>query len=237
MSPTPLRVLVVGGGIAAAEAVLALHALARDRVTIDLLAPGDELVEKPQAVLSPFSGTPAPRVPLDRLPARRHGDALASVDADAHEVRTTDGARRRYDRLIIATGARSIDAVPGATLFRGPLSGGAVEGALRRARSRVLFVIPPGSGWPLPMYELAFLAAHEFPDGPKVGIVTPEPRPLDVFGPMASDAVARLLHRAGVEFIGATRAAEVLDGTLITEDGRMLRADSVIAQPSLRGPA
>src|SRR4051794_30113605 len=102
MSPTPLRILIAGGGVAAAEAALALYALARGRVTIDLLAPGDELVEKPQSVLSPFTGPPAPRVPLDKLPVRRHASALAAVDADAHEVRTTDGGRLGYDRLIVA---------------------------------------------------------------------------------------------------------------------------------------
>src|SRR4051812_32114440 len=237
MSSTPLRVLIAGGGVAAAEAVLALHALARDRVTIELLSPGDELVEKPKAVLSPFSGTPAPRVALDRLPARRRAGALAAVDAEGHEVLTTDGGRVGYDRLIVATGARSVDAVPGATLFRGPLSAGKVEGALRAAHSRVLFVAPPGCGWPMPIYELALLAAHEFPHGPKIAIVTREPRPLDVFGRMASDALARLLERAGIEFPPTLAAPEVLDGELVTADGRMLPADAVIAMPSLQGPA
>jgi aspartate oxidase len=36
--PGLLRVLIAGGGIAALEAALALRALARDRVEIDLLA-------------------------------------------------------------------------------------------------------------------------------------------------------------------------------------------------------
>src|SRR5262249_40176290 len=147
---------------------------------------------------------------LDRLPVRLRADALASVDPDAHLVHTTDGARVSYDRLILATGARSVDAVPGALLFRGPLSAGQVEGALRAARSRVLFVAPPGCGWPLPIYELALLAGHELPQPLKVVIATPEPRPLDVFGRTASDALARLLHRAGIDFIAGVRAVEVL---------------------------
>src|SRR4051812_569348 len=65
MSPTPLRVLVAGGGVAALEAVLALRALAGDRVAIELLAPSDDFVQRQSSVLSPFSGEPAPRVPLD----------------------------------------------------------------------------------------------------------------------------------------------------------------------------
>src|SRR4051794_2559075 len=231
MPAIPLRVLVAGGGVAAAEAVLALRALARDRVEIELLAPADELVVKPEAVRSPFTGAPAPRVPLSGLPAHRHADALAAVDPDAREVFTTGGATIAYDRLIIATGARSMDAVPGATLFRGPLSAGRVEGALRAARSRVLFVAPPGCGWPLPVYELALLAKHELPEGPAIAIVTPEPRPLDIFGRMASDALARLLDRARVDFMPNQVATEALDDVLVTADGRMLSADAIVAMP------
>ena len=59
----PLRVLVAGGGVAAIEAVLALHALAGDRVSIEMLAPGDDFVERPSSVLSPFSGEGAPHCP------------------------------------------------------------------------------------------------------------------------------------------------------------------------------
>ena len=81
--------------------------------------------------------------------------------------------------------------MPGATTFRGPLSAGVVEGALRGARERVLFVVPGDAGWTLPLYELALLTAYELPAGPELMVVTPEPRPLDLFGPIASEAVAR----------------------------------------------
>ena len=121
----PLRVLVAGGGVAAIESVLALRSLAGDRVSIELLAPGADFVEKPSSVLHPFAGTAAPRVPLDRLStlgiARRRG-ALAAVDGNRHEVHTTDGGRLGYDRLIVATGGRPVDGVPGATTFSGPRS-------------------------------------------------------------------------------------------------------------------
>ena len=182
---SPLRVLVAGGGVAALETVLALDALAGDRVALELLAPAREFVERPSSVLSPFSGEPAPTVPLDRLSelgVRWHRGALAAVDPEAHRIRTTDGGELSYDRLVVAVGARPVDGLPGAITFRGPLSAGAVEGAIRGAQERVLFALPPQSGWPLPLYELALLSAHELPDGPDVTIVTPEPRPLDIFG-------------------------------------------------------
>jgi sulfide:quinone oxidoreductase len=238
-TPPPLRVLVAGGGVAALETMLALRALAGPRVAIELLAPSGDFVQRPVSVLSPFSGTPAPRVPLDGLPALgvvRHRGALGAVDWASRRVRTVDGGHLHYDRLVVATGAHAIDGVPGAITFRGSISAGAVEGAIRRASSRVLFVAPAESGWLLPLYELALMTAHEFPDGPDVAIVSPEPRPLDVFGPIASDALARLLDRAGVEFIGRTKAAECVADTLVTEDGRLLAADAVIALPRMRGP-
>ena len=239
MPVPPHRVLVAGGGIAALETVLALHALAGRRVAIELLAPAGEYIERPSSVLSPFGGPPAPRVPLDglaELGVIRHRGALAGVDTDRHEVHTTDGGRLGYDHLVVAIGARSIDGVPGATTFCGPISAGAVEAAVRGAADRIIFVAPEGAGWLLPLYELALITAHEFPDGPDVVVVTDEPRPLDMFGPIASDAVARLLDREGVEFIGRTRAVEYVADTLVTTNGELIRADAIVSLPRLRGP-
>ena len=99
----------------------------------------------------------------------------------------------------------------------------------------MLFVAPTGIGWILPLYELALLTAHELPDGPGVTVVTPEPRPLDIFGPVASDALARLLHSAGVEFIGRTRGLECVGDALATHDGQLLPADAVISLPRMQG--
>ena len=233
---TPLRVLVAGGGVAALESVLALRSLAGDRVSVELLAPGAEFVHRPFSVRSPFTGDPPPRVSFDRAQVKHHRGALADVDADRHEVRTTDGGRLPYDRLIIATGAQPVEAVHGATMFRGPVSAGAVEAALQQAQHRVIFTLPADASWSLPVYELALLAAHELAgDGPELLIVAPEPRPLDLFGVVASDAVARLLYRAGVEFLGDSAPDSVLGDALLLRDGQLLTADAVIALPSLRG--
>jgi sulfide:quinone oxidoreductase len=233
----PLRVLVAGGGAAAIEAVLALRALAGERVIVELLAPVDEFVHRPSSVTTPFSGVAAPRVALDRLGVTRHYGALAAVEPGLRRVRTTGGAELAYDRLIVATGARSVAGVHGATLFHGPVSTGAVEGALRGARDRVLFTLPGTATWTLPLYELALLAAAQRPDdGPELTVVTPESRPLELFGRVASDAVAQLLSDAGIGFVGDTIAEAVLDGSLLVRGGGLLSADAVIALPSLLGP-
>ena len=234
-STTPHRVLVAGGGVAGLDAVLALHTLAGELVEISMLAPVAEFVQRQSSVLSPFTGEDVPRVPLDKLPVDWHRGALAAVDPEAHTITTTDGGELGYDRLIVVPGARAVEGVPGATTFRGPISAGAVEGALREARERALFIAPSGTGWPLPIYELALLAAREF-SGLEIVVVSPEPRPLDIFGPVASDALARLLDRARVDFIGDTRATEILDDALVTDTGRLIEADAFIALPRLHGP-
>jgi sulfide:quinone oxidoreductase len=238
-SVPPLRVLVAGGGVAAIETVLALRALAGERVAIELLAPADEYVEKPFSVRSPFDGAAEPRVPLAALPGLgivHHYGALAAVEPEQREVRTTTGGRLGYDRLVVAPGAHAVDGVPGAVTFRGPVSSGLVEAAIRRAEDSLVFVAPADAGWILPLYELALMTAHEFPDGPDIRIVTHEPRPLDVFGPIASDALARLLDRAGIGFIGRTRAIQYIGNALLTGDGEMIAADAAVSLPQLRGP-
>ncbi|MDA0165007.1 NAD(P)/FAD-dependent oxidoreductase [Solirubrobacter ginsenosidimutans] len=151
-------------------------------------------------------------------------------------MRTTDGGRLAYDRLVVAPGAHAIDGVPGAVTFRGLISSGLVEAAIRRAEDSLLFVAPADTGWILPLYELALMTTHEFPDGPDIRIVTHEPRPLDVFGPIASDALARLLDRAGIEFIGRTRAIEYIGNALLTGESEMIAADAAVSLPRLRGP-
>jgi sulfide:quinone oxidoreductase len=234
---SPTRVLVAGGGIAALEAVLALRALGGDRLAVELLAPSTAFAHRPSSVHSPFSGELAPEISFDRAGAVHHRGALAEVDPERHTISTTDGRRLRYDRLIVATGARPVEAVRGATLFRGPISAGAVEGALRHARGRVLFTIGDGTEWTLAIYELALLAAHTLPDAPGLMIVTHERRPLELFGSVASDAVARLLDRAGIEFRGETVSESVVEGALLTRGGGSIAADVVIALPQLEPPA
>jgi sulfide:quinone oxidoreductase len=214
MADTPVRVLVAGGGVAALESVLALRALAGDRVAVELLAPGADFAHRPLSVRSPFTGEAVPQITFDLTHVTHHRGALAEVDHAHHEVRTTGGGRLPYDRLIVAVGAQPVDAVPGATLFRGPVSAGAVESALEGAGDRVIFTAPAEATWSLPVYELALLAAYERPDGPELMVLTGEPRPLDLFGVTASDAVARLLWRAGVEFVGDSIPVAVIGDAL-----------------------
>ena len=242
------RVLVAGAGVAALETVLALRELAGSQVTVELLAPAAELVHRPSAVETPFGGPPAARVDLrqlaDDLGARLHRDALASVDTATHHVYTRDGDYVPYDVLVVATGARSREAVPGALTFRGPMSAGIVEQAIGRLAVdpslRLAFAAPAGVRWLLPLYELALLSAATLRDRgvaePDIVVATGEHQPLEIFGPAASEAIRRELDRAGVELVTSAAAVAAFGRTLRLESGNLLSADIVVALPELVGP-
>jgi sulfide:quinone oxidoreductase len=71
--------------------------------------------------------------------------------------------------------------------------------------------------------------------GVEIVIVTPEERPLALFGTSASTAIAELLELRGIQLQTAT-AESWTEGTLSLRDGRELPADAVVALPKLEGP-
>jgi hypothetical protein len=66
------KVTIVGGGVAAMEAMIALRRLAEERVSIDLVTPTPEWSYRPMAVAEPFGLGQAKRYDLVRI-AREHG--------------------------------------------------------------------------------------------------------------------------------------------------------------------
>jgi sulfide:quinone oxidoreductase len=231
------RVLIAGSGVAAVECVLALRDLA-PLAEIEVLAPAAELVDRPSSVETPFGGDPARRISLDDLGVRLHRDALASVESERHYVLTRDGDRVPYEILVVATGARSREAVPGAVTFRGPMSAGAVEQAVASVApgQRLAFVAPAGARWLLPLYELAMLAAAELRGRGDVIVATPEHVPLEALGPQAGEAVLAALNRAGVDLMTSATALAAFDGAVSLPGGQLLSADVVVALPELVGP-
>ena len=98
---------------------------------------------------------------------------------------------------------------------------------------------PSLTGWLLPLYELALMTARELSRGarsrrPPV-VVTQENRPLIAFGKQASDSVATLLAKAGIEFIGATRAT-VQAGSVGLGGAKELAVDHIVTLPLVVGP-
>jgi len=241
------QVLIAGAGIAAVECALALRALAGSRVELELLAPAAELVHRPSSVETPFGGPPAARIDLAGLAGeigiRLHHDALAAVEPERHVVVTRDGDRIPYELLVVALGARSREAIPGAVTFRGPMSAGQVEQAIARVaatpHARLTFAAPPGARWLLPLYELALLGAAALRDrgvARTVVVATPEHQPLEVLGPAASEAIRGTLDRAGIELVTSAAAESAFTGGLRLASGEVLQGDVVVALPELIGP-
>jgi sulfide:quinone oxidoreductase len=245
---TPTRVLIAGGGVAAVEALLALRALAGDRVTIAMVAPDSRFRYRPLSVTEPF-GLGVSR-DLDLLEiALEHGatflrDALVAVDTDARNVATTGGRILDYDLLLLATGTRRVEAVPGAVTFRDSDEAGSMSDVvadLDRGRvQRIAFAVPGEVSWPLGLYELALLCAArvrelELP-GVELTVVTGESRPLEVFGARAGEVVGQTLDGAGISVRLAARPIEFADGELRLTGHPPLACDRVISLPKLDVP-
>jgi sulfide:quinone oxidoreductase len=244
---SPLHVLVAGGGVAALEATLALRKLAEARVTVELVAPEREFTYRPLAVAEPFRVGEVRRFPLAALVeaagARlRHG-VVVGIDPARRIARTEEGDELSYDLLLLAFGARPVEAVPGALTFRGPEDEPALETlleqALRGEVRRLAFALPGGVAWPLPLYELALLTWSYLADRGAMGreftLLTPEEAPLALFGSAASDAVAELLEIRGIDLRLRTSPVSFAAGELHLAPKGRITADRVVALPRLEG--
>ena len=242
----PTNVLIAGAGVAGLEAALALRALAEDRVSVELVSPDSEFVYRPLSVAEPFGVGEVRRFPVGRLAdeaaARLTEAAVLGVDPDRHAVETTAGDLH-YDLLLLALGARAVPAVPGAVTFRGPGDEAALAEVLAEARagsvSRLVFTMPAGISWPLPLYELALLTAVHLADSGadvELELVTPEPRPLQLFGNGASDAIADLLQRHRIALRTDTMPSAVEGNVLRFVGTGEVEADRVVALPRIEGP-
>src|SRR5512132_3851206 len=251
MTHTPHRVVVAGGGVAGLEALLALHALAGDRVEVTLVSPTPDFVYRPLAVAEPFALGHQRRTPLAEA-ARATGATfvqapLNSVDPAAKTVQLGDGEELAYDALLLATGAAAEPAYTTGNVFTWDDTSEveAVGGLLRDLEEGysqgLAIVVPPGPGWPLPAYELALLIASDARGmgmSPEITLVTPERAPLAIFGPRAVEVVTADLERAGVkDELGAY--AEIEPGPpraiVMRPSGRRLEVNRVLALPRLRG--
>jgi sulfide:quinone oxidoreductase len=243
----PLRVVVAGGGVAALEATLALNALAPDPISVELIAPEEDFVYRPLAVTEPFGVGETRRFPLAPLVAAA-GAALrpgrvGSVDPDRRCV-AVDEEEVDYDVLLVALGARPREAVPNAITFSGPESGGELAAVLERAVTgqlhRIVFALPAGVAWPLPIYELALLTSefltNRYVEGVELVLVTPEERPLSIFGARASEAIGELLAGRGIDFRADAAPIAFEDGALRVPPREPIEADVVIALARLEGP-
>jgi sulfide:quinone oxidoreductase len=239
-----MKVVVVGGGVAGLEALMALRDLAEERVDLTLVAPLAEFTYRPLTVVEPFTLEPAESRALEPVAAEFGATfvqaALERVDARAHVVHLSDGTTLDYEALAVCVGGRPKASYRTAATFSGSDTSLDIDDLIDAADgSRMAFVVPPGVTWPLPIYELALMTdrrARQRARVVKCVIVTPESAPLIMFGAPASDAVARLLKVRGIDVETSVYAHESEQGTIILTPGnRTLDAPSVIALPLIEG--
>src|SRR6516165_235297 len=249
MPGSPMRVLIAGSGVAGLETMLALHALAEDRVELTVIAPEDEFVYRPLAASEPYTVGRTRQVSLESA-ARAAGAAffpltVEAIDAGKKLVSTTPGRRFEYDTLVLAVGAQAVPQVEHAMTWDDRVAAETMGGLLRDfeegyARSLAV-VIPPGPVWPLRAYELALLVrlqAEGMGVDVQTTIVGPKASPLAILGHRALDVISNELERAGVSVLTSDRA-EVEHGhravVVLQPSGERLEVDRVLALPALRG--
>ncbi len=246
--PEGLDVVIAGGGVAALECALALADLAPALTAVKVIAPEPEFAYRPLAVREPFAYGPLSRYDLRSIVEDAHAellvDRLAWVDPDARIAHTQDGAELHYDALVIAIGAvaraRYEHALTIDDRHLDELLHGLVQDIEGGYVNELAFVIPPRIGWQLPVYELALMSAGRAFDMDvelDITIVTPEDRPLAIFGATASEAVEGLLARAGIKTV-TSAYAEIPEPRQIAimPGDRLLAAERIIALPELYGP-
>jgi sulfide:quinone oxidoreductase len=244
-----LRVVIVGGGVAALETALALRELAPGQITTRVIAPNEEFLYRPMTVREPFGYAAARRYPLARIVgdagAELVADELAWVEHDKHIVHTKAGESLEYDVLVLVLGARAVPRYQHAITIDDRHLDQAMHGLIQDIEGgyvkSLAFLAPGRMAWPLPLYELALMTAGRACDMSvelETTVITPEDSPLAIFGTNASRAVTERLERAHIKTINSAYAEVPSTGEVVINPGdRHLRVNRVIALPELYGPA
>jgi sulfide:quinone oxidoreductase len=245
------RVLIAGGGVAGLETLLALHALAGDRVDVTIVAPELRFINRSMSVVQPFKPQRMRGVRLRdtaaEFGARWHRGALHGVEHDQRRGVTRDGDKLPYDLLVLAVGARPDHdwQSEGVLAYRDGRDGASYRLLLHHLREgridRLAFVKPTGPAWPLPLYDLALLtaadcAAHGRSEV-ELSLITPEEEPLGIFGSPASAAIRGLLEESRIALHTSSYGVPSDPGWLVVSPGdRRMPVDRVVTLPRLVGP-
>ena len=241
------KIVIVGGGVAALEAALALQELAPELAQVELVAPDSSFVYRPLLVNGAHTSA---RFHCSAWPTAA-GATLAEgtvtrVDAERHLVHTAEGEELPFDLLLLAPGAIPATALPGALCFRGPGDAAELEQMVEDAlagRDRKLRLRRPerrhggrcrSTSWRCSPRARA--RATPARSASRVTVVTPEDAPLELFGRAGERGDRRAArgprHRASFPTIPLAFA----DGALSVAPGGSVAADRAVALPQLEGP-
>lgn len=244
-----LHVVIVGGGVAALETILALRDLAGQRVRITALAPNEEFVYRPMTVQEPFAYAAARRYPLApimrELEVELVAEKLGWVDRGPQVVHTSEEREIHYDALVLALGGQPYARYRHAITIDDRRMDETLHGLVQDVEAgyldSVAFLSPGRMAWQLPLYELALMTAGRAYDADvnvELTVITPEESPLAIFGPQASAHVAELLAKAGIKTINSAYAEVPSPGEIVINPGdRRLHAKRIVALPELYGPS
>ena len=249
------KTVILGGGIAGLEVLLALHDLAAGRTEVTLIAPNRRFTHKPLIVEEPFTLQPAKQRELEPTVREMGGQfvpgVVDAVHRERHTIVVSDDERRYiqelpYDLVVVCVGGRARVAYEHAATFRFRALGDPlrVDELLALAEAHdsktVAFVVPPGVTWTLPLYELALLtrvrAEETGRPGLRIALYTPEDSPLILFGKTASESVAQRLQAREIDFRGGVSVRESGGALHGIPDGDAIDAGAVAALPAIEGP-
>jgi sulfide:quinone oxidoreductase len=245
------RVLIAGGGVAGLETLLALRALAGDRVDVTIVAPEQRFINRSMAVDQPFKPQRMRGVKLHdtaaEFGARWHRGALDRVELERRRCVIRDGDELPYDMLVLAVGARSDREwqSEGVLTYHDGRDGSGYRLSLHQLREgqvkQLAFVKPPEPTWPLPLYDLALLTAADCDahgrSKVELSLVTPEEEPLGVFGSSASAAIRGLPQERRVALHTSSYGVPGCPGWLdVSPGGRRMPVHRIVTLPRLAGP-
>ncbi len=241
------RVVIVGGGVAGLETVLALHDLAATQVSVTVIAPEPGFTPRALDLEPPFAGGQAAPLDLEAFMSEHGGrfrrTVVLGVDAGRRTLSCTTGPDERYDTLVIAVGASARPEYAHALTFGAdfPACDELVADLAHGGPHSVAFVVPKDCTWPLPLYELALMTADKArlpnSDEFRVHLVTPEQRALELFGARASAAVTELLRAAHICLHCGIDADVHPGGRVDIGSEGPLAVDRVVALAHLAGPS
>jgi sulfide:quinone oxidoreductase len=241
------NIVIVGGGVGAVEALLALTDLSDRYFDITVVAPNDRFALRALTVAEPFAAGHHADVAslvevVGEMGATLVKATVARIDTDRKTVVCADGDELHYDTLVLSPGARARQAYDPALTFglRDPLALNGIVADLEQGYTdSVAFVVPEGVSWPLPLYELALMTArqvHGMNRDVGLSLFTPEPAPLAIFGPEASAAVAELLAEANIALHCGAPVTVARGRVMIPSAGLHVDVERIVSLPVLDGP-